>query len=209
MPHLHSLQSYTFVDYNHLLHSYTGWLLSYRLLSQIITHFASSHFPCLSPIETSLVGLLLKTDCLDISVPLINLQSYEPGESCVASGHCVYRRCLGNERAAVWRHRGLLCGRARCRSARHGTARHGANTASPTAAQRVFGRELFTGRCLETSCATNNGLICHNIFLRWCAGIVPYQNNLTRSDFNTPPEKHATHTVGNMLCWKSAGTSIL
>jgi hypothetical protein len=31
-----------------------------------------------------------------------------------------------------------------------GTARQGANTASPTAAQRVFGRELFTGRCLET-----------------------------------------------------------
>jgi hypothetical protein len=44
-----------------------------------------------------------------------------------------------------------------------GTARHGANTASPTAAQRVFGRELFSGRCLETSCATNNGLTCHNI----------------------------------------------
>jgi hypothetical protein len=47
-------------DYNRLLHSYTGWLLSYRLLSQIITHFASSHFPCLSPIETSLIGLLRK-----------------------------------------------------------------------------------------------------------------------------------------------------
>jgi hypothetical protein len=48
-----------------------------------------------------LVGLLLKTEFLEISVPLINPQTYEPGESCVASGHCVYRRCLGNERAAV------------------------------------------------------------------------------------------------------------
>jgi hypothetical protein len=45
-----------------------------------------------------------------------------------------------------------------------GTARHGANTASPTAAQRVFGRELFSGRCLERSCATNNGLTCDTIY---------------------------------------------
>jgi hypothetical protein len=40
------------------LHVYTGWLLSYQLLFQIITHFTSSHFPCLSPIETSLVEQL-------------------------------------------------------------------------------------------------------------------------------------------------------
>jgi hypothetical protein len=60
-----------------LLHVYTGWLLRYQLLSQTITHSTSSHFPCLSPIETSLVGLFLKTDCLDISVPLINPQSYK------------------------------------------------------------------------------------------------------------------------------------
>jgi hypothetical protein len=39
---------------------FTGWLLSFQFLSQIIIHFASSHFPCLSPIETSLVELLLK-----------------------------------------------------------------------------------------------------------------------------------------------------
>jgi hypothetical protein len=45
-----------------------------------------------------------------------------------------------------------------------GTAQHGANSASPTAAQRIFGRELFTGRCLEMSCAINNGLTCHNIY---------------------------------------------
>jgi hypothetical protein len=30
-------------DYNHLLDSYTGWLLSYQLLSQIITDSTSSH----------------------------------------------------------------------------------------------------------------------------------------------------------------------
>jgi hypothetical protein len=37
-------------DYNHLLHSYTGWLLSYQLLSQIITHLTSSHFETLAEI---------------------------------------------------------------------------------------------------------------------------------------------------------------
>jgi hypothetical protein len=35
-------------DYNHLLHSYTGWLLSYQLLSQIITDCTSSHFETLA-----------------------------------------------------------------------------------------------------------------------------------------------------------------
>jgi hypothetical protein len=46
-----------------LLHVYTGWLLSYQLRSQISTDSTSSHFPCLSPIETSLVELTSK-DCL-------------------------------------------------------------------------------------------------------------------------------------------------
>jgi hypothetical protein len=35
-------------DYNHLLHSYTGWLLSYQFLSQIITDSTSSHFETLA-----------------------------------------------------------------------------------------------------------------------------------------------------------------
>jgi hypothetical protein len=35
-------------DYNHLLHSYTGGLLSYQLLSQITTDFTSSHFETLA-----------------------------------------------------------------------------------------------------------------------------------------------------------------
>jgi hypothetical protein len=35
-------------DYNHLLHSYTGWLHSYQLLSQIITDSTSSHFETLA-----------------------------------------------------------------------------------------------------------------------------------------------------------------
>jgi hypothetical protein len=39
------------------------WLTSQlSLLSRIITHSTSSHFPCLSPIETSLVELLPNTD---------------------------------------------------------------------------------------------------------------------------------------------------
>jgi hypothetical protein len=33
-----------------LLHVYIGWLLSYQLLSQIITHFTSSHFETLAEI---------------------------------------------------------------------------------------------------------------------------------------------------------------
>jgi hypothetical protein len=83
-----------------------------------------------------LVGLLLKnsllkTDCLDISVPLINPQSYkchcskEQSESCVASSHCVYkalprkRECcrvtssrpvaqVPYSNAVAWRHRGCM-----------------------------------------------------------------------------------------------------
>jgi hypothetical protein len=86
---------------------------------------------------TRLENCCSTTDCLDISVPLINPQSYErhccllsgpsrssgQGGGCVESGHCVYRSCLGNKRVAVWRHRGLLCSSARWGSARHGTAR--------------------------------------------------------------------------------------
>jgi hypothetical protein len=66
-------------DYNHILHSYTFTLADFSAINYCLelSHFTSSHFPCLSPIETSLVGLLLKIDCLDISVPLINPQSYE------------------------------------------------------------------------------------------------------------------------------------
>jgi hypothetical protein len=49
-----------------------------------ITYFASSHFPCLSPSETSLVGLLLtnssreltELSCRLLRAPLINPQSY-------------------------------------------------------------------------------------------------------------------------------------
>jgi hypothetical protein len=64
---LHSLQSYTFVTtitYYTLTLSYT---LSYQLLSQIITHFTSSHFPCLPPIETSLVELLLNNSSRELT----------------------------------------------------------------------------------------------------------------------------------------------
>jgi hypothetical protein len=41
-------------DCNHLLHSYTGWLLNYQLLSQIITDSTSSH------VETLAENLLLE-----------------------------------------------------------------------------------------------------------------------------------------------------
>jgi hypothetical protein len=76
-----------------LLHIYTGWLLSYQLLSQIITDF-----PCLSPIETSLVGLLL-TNWLCIVAGLQNISSARtprkrslycwPVLAIPSNGHCV------------------------------------------------------------------------------------------------------------------------
>jgi hypothetical protein len=68
-----------YIAYNHLyvrswlqslitlLHVYTGSLLSYQLLSQIITHFTSSHFPGLAPIETSLVALLLNNSSRELT----------------------------------------------------------------------------------------------------------------------------------------------
>jgi hypothetical protein len=37
-------------NYNHLFHSYTGWLLSYQLLSEFITDPTSSHFETLAEI---------------------------------------------------------------------------------------------------------------------------------------------------------------
>jgi hypothetical protein len=51
----------TKVSYNTVtrLHRLTSQL---SLLSRIITHSTSSHFPCLSPIETSLIELLPNTD---------------------------------------------------------------------------------------------------------------------------------------------------
>jgi hypothetical protein len=165
----------------------------------MITHFASSHFPCLSPIETSLVGLLLKTDCLDISVPLINSQSYEPGESWVASGHCVYRRCLGNERAAAWRHRGLLCSSARCGSAGHGTEQ---KPLPPIAAQRVFGREAFSGRLPSSAFLRNPTMGWHvtiyiyiyiYIYQSWLNSNIPVVSKNTCLLFRMHPQRSSLH----------------
>jgi hypothetical protein len=66
ITHNYSLRCVTFTqltiihirNYNHLLHSYTGWLLSYQLLSQIITDFTSSHFETLAEILLFLLLLL-------------------------------------------------------------------------------------------------------------------------------------------------------
>jgi hypothetical protein len=60
VPHLHTLQSYTFVT---TITYYTltrlHWLTS-QLSITVSNYHTLSHFPCLSPIETSLVELLLK-----------------------------------------------------------------------------------------------------------------------------------------------------
>jgi hypothetical protein len=101
VSHLHSLQSYTSIFHSWRLHIFTLHIniqFTRRNPRRDIT--PRIHFLRLL-LNNWLVGLLLtnwllKTDCLDISVPLINPQSYkrhcsnEPGDSCVASGHCVY-----------------------------------------------------------------------------------------------------------------------
>jgi hypothetical protein len=121
--HNYLLRCVTFTQLT-ILHSYTGWILSYQLLSQIIIHFTSSHFPCLPPIETSLVEQLLNNWLLRYSSSsyiTLNRTSVTvaccPG--CIAAtsqvravlrhspkreGHVIfpYSWC-------VWRHRGMLC----------------------------------------------------------------------------------------------------
>jgi hypothetical protein len=50
-------------NYNHLFYSYTFTLADFSASDYYLKlSHTSSHFPCLSPIEASLVGLLLKTD---------------------------------------------------------------------------------------------------------------------------------------------------
>jgi hypothetical protein len=103
-----------------------------------------------------LVGLLL-TNCLlrhsSSSYITLNrmsvIQQRARWELCCVRSPCLQRRCLGNERDAVWRYRGLLCSNTRCGSAhtaRHSTAWHGEDTASPTAVQRVLGHKALSGR---------------------------------------------------------------
>jgi hypothetical protein len=130
-----------------LLHIYTGWLLSYQLLSQIVTHF-----PCLSPIETSLVGLLLTNWLVELLpenwLPRHFSSSYKPSIVRAARAvlrHRVYRRYLGHERAAVWRH----CGCAKTYSNAVAWRHRGSAEKTPlplTAAQSVFCRGLLSGR---------------------------------------------------------------
>jgi hypothetical protein len=160
VPHLHSLQSYTFVtaitytltlsDFSainyclklsHTLHLHTLKLsprsYSANSLLKTLLENCSLQTPTYKLTRrTAPYKLFLTTNCLDISVPLINSQSYkchcssEQGESCVASGHCVYT-ALPRKRS-YWR---VTSSRQR-----------GEDPASPTAAQRVLGREAFSGR---------------------------------------------------------------
>jgi hypothetical protein len=104
VSHLHSLQSLIT-----LLHVYTGWLLRYQLLSQIITHFISSHFPCLSPIETSLVEQLLNSSSRELL--LNNWLLRHSSSSCitlnrtsVAVACCPVRNAATSQVKAVLRH---------------------------------------------------------------------------------------------------------
>jgi hypothetical protein len=83
--------------------------------------------------------------------------------------HRVYKRCLGNERAAVWRHRG--CSQETYSNAVAWRHRGFAEKTPPplTAAQRA--RRLAEGYLAALCCATpaaqpNSWLTCHNIFYR-------------------------------------------
>jgi hypothetical protein len=159
VSHLHSLQSYTFVT---TITYYTFTLADFSAINYCLklSHTLHLHTLKLSPrsysanslLKTPLENWLLKTDCFDVSVPLINSQSYKchcsnkQGESCVASGHCVYT-ALPRKRACC------LVTSSRLR---------GEDPACPTAAQRALGREAFSG-LLPSNALLRNPTMCWHV----------------------------------------------
>jgi hypothetical protein len=83
-----------YTAYNHTrswlqsLHSYTGWLLSYQLRSQIITHFTSSHFETLTEI------LLREFTWLLSRTPLKNWLCIAAGLQDISSARIPWKRSL-------------------------------------------------------------------------------------------------------------------
>jgi hypothetical protein len=72
-------------------------------------------------------------------------------------------RCVGNERDAVWRHRGLLCNNAQCCSARDGTARRRHCLPPPRSAYSVA-RRLAVGYLATLGCVIQEWVTCHSIY---------------------------------------------
>jgi hypothetical protein len=143
------------------LHSLVELLPKNSLIELLLNHWLLHSHSGNCFLRTALVELLPKTNCLDISVSLINPQSYERRELyCVTvftatlprkraccrvtslrlrAGNLVYRPAPSNSVASS--NKGLTCAvawRHRCC----------AEKIPPplTAAQRVFCRELFSGR---------------------------------------------------------------
>jgi hypothetical protein len=170
---LHNYNPYTFVatiTYFTLTHLH--WLTSQlSLLSQIITHF-----PCLSPIETSLVGLLLTNWLVDLLpenwLPRHFSSPYKPSIVRAARAvlrHRAYRRYLGTSV--------LPCDViAAARRRRIPTllrdvivaARRRPRLSSPPRSVYSFARRLADGCLAALCCAThaaqpNSWFTCHNI----------------------------------------------
>jgi hypothetical protein len=163
---LNSQLSVTFADYHTLSRVQS---LHFTLRNSPRTYSANSLLKTATKQLTRRTGpynWLLKTDCLDISVPLIDPQSYE-WHCCLLPGHCVYRRCLGNEYAVLWRHRVLLCSSARCSAARHGTEQ----TPLPLLRRSVYSvaRRLAVGY-LATLCCVIQQRVDMSHYIKTCVG---------------------------------------
>jgi hypothetical protein len=161
-----------------LLHIYTGWLLSYQLLSQIITDFTSSHFETLAEILlrefTSynwLVGLLLTNSLVELtskdwllrhfsssykpSLVQVSLQQRARWELCCVRSLCLHSvasetsvlPCDVIADCCTWTVFQCCCVTS--------SRLHEEDPASPTAAQRVLGREAFSGRLLSNALLRN------------------------------------------------------
>jgi hypothetical protein len=139
---LTSQLSVTFTDYHTLPVS-----VSYRDLTRRTAPYKL--FPRTNCVE--LFSSAYKPSIVPAALlPVARSVSELPGRWAVLR-HRVYRNHLGNERAAVWRHRGgsqetysnAVAWRYRCCAEK---------THPLTAAQRVFCRELFSERCLAALC---------------------------------------------------------
>jgi hypothetical protein len=109
-------------NYNNLLHSYTGWLLSYQLLSQIITYCRtrkvfnshceptaiSSSYNFRRDLTTSIHFLRLTHRHSSSSIVRASLQQRAGWElCCVTRGNAKITRYFPTP-VAGWRHRGML-----------------------------------------------------------------------------------------------------
>jgi hypothetical protein len=181
---LHGLQTLHSNIYCTVVHK-VSYLTQYVFITHIYTsnkHSVHTLRNCLLP-RTYCLALTLRTDCLDISVPLINPQSYERRELCcitvftaalplkrascrvtssrLRAGNLVYRPVPSNSVASS--KKGLTCAVAWHRGCAE-------KTPPPlTAAQRVFGREAFSGRLRSSALLRNPTMGWHvTVYMYMC-----------------------------------------